>query len=55
MNLRYLRGRVLLKLAKILDRWAWNTTRQAKRDLGVSSPMPLFDRPDQRAREADGR
>jgi hypothetical protein len=46
MNFRYWRGRVLLRLAKLLDRWAWRATERAKRDLGASA-MPdddLFSR-----------
>ncbi len=34
MNLKYWRGRLVLRLAKLFDRWAWFLTRQAKRDLG---------------------
>lgn len=46
MNWKYWRGRLLLRLVKILDPWLTKATAQAKRDLGASAGLPLFDRLD---------
>ena len=37
MIFRYWRGRGLLRLAILLDRWAWRAAQAAKRDLGASA------------------
>ena len=34
MTYRYWRGRLLLRLAKMFDRWAWKAANQAHQDLG---------------------
>lgn len=30
------RGRLCLRLARVLDRWSWALTTQARRDLGCA-------------------
>lgn len=42
MTFQYWRGRLLLRLAKMLDRWATAVTQKARRDLGASA-MPDDD------------